>query len=309
MGTHSKVVEMVQQLQSHGKAKRLNEIKGVTGKNEFLTAVQSLDTLEMVPIYYGIHHTTADKRAGLVNSRTGDLVGVASDKWQPINHAQAIESAINQISDTLGRDDFYGRVVNAGNRITVDILFGELSESADQLAYGLNISNSYRVGTALKIQSMFVRSACRNGMLWSEVSASVMMNHINTVWDMELKDGVYQVIDGLADAGPMIGTLIDSARSDIFNAQDHDVELFNLGHHYLGEKLFNRLQKSEYAMTPDGDMSRYDIYNMLTASATHLQRSPQVYDRIQNGAQYVLKTPSDILFDKFQRTEDGIGSV
>jgi hypothetical protein len=277
-------------------AKNLLEIRGVQSRDQFIGAVESLDTIEAVPLYYGRTHKAAPKKVGLMNARSGDLVGVASDKWMPVNHTDAFSQAIGSIAEVVGRDDFYGRVINSGNLATMEVLFGNHS-NGDNLAFGLRVSNNYRVGTVLKIESLFVRSACTNGMLWSDNTASLALSHISTIWNSQIANGVYQVVDRLEQSGRAIGSHIDTAKTDIVNYAEFEPEIRNLGQHYMSTQGWNRLQKSSYGMIPgDYPISRYDVYNMLTAYGTHLQSSQLKFNEIQKGAQHVLTVPFEQLF-------------
>src|SRR5574343_72454 len=96
------------------RATRLNEIHGVQSAPEFLQAVERMDTLKTAPIYYGLRESIVDfddlqrsaHRVGLVNGRTNELVGVASDKWEPVQHSEAFTEVINRTLDLVGDEQF-----------------------------------------------------------------------------------------------------------------------------------------------------------------------------------------------------------
>ena len=281
------------------KAQRVSDIRGVQSRDQFLEAVEYLDTLETVDLYYNNRPEPAKNRVGLMNMRTEELVGVASDKWRPVNHRDAFRTAISSISEVVGRDDFYGRVINNGNIASIEVLFGNHT-NGDNLAFGLRVSNNYKVGTVLKIESLFIRSACTNGMLWSDNTASMSLNHINTLWIQQIGSGVFDVVDRLEQSGRAIGSHIDNAKKDSVDSVEKDRQLRDILEFYLSKQGLNRLQKGDYSMNPNSwsILYRYDLYNMLTAYATHLQQSPIRFEEIQKGAQHVLKTPFSVLIEE-----------
>lgn len=287
-------------------AKRINEVKGVQNASEFMSAVQSMDTLKTVPIYYGTKDYVsgfddlqrATQRIGLVNARTNDLVGVASDKWNPVTHQEAFEKVINQAVELIGTDQFYGRVQNNGNSASMDLLFGTV-DVVDKLAYGIHVSNHYRVGSVLNISSLFVRAACTNGMLWKDVSASIALNHLNKIWDADIGVGVNDVIGRLASTGDLIGTYISDAMDDSVNYSENEevIKRILIAAGISEDRGIKRLMKSKWGWQGNQDFSRYDLYNMVTAYASHLTQSINQFSDVQSGATRILRTPFEDLMN------------
>ena len=288
------------------KASRINEVKGVQSADEFLAAIDGMDTLERVPLYYGLKDHVVDfddlyrsqERVGLMNSRTSELVGVASKRWEPVTHKDAFTQVVNSTLDLVGAETFYGKVQNNGNNASIDILFGT-ADVVDKLAYGIHVTNNYHVGTTLNISSLFVRAACTNGMLWKDVSAAIALNHLNKVWNMDIGSGVSRVVGKLASTGDMIGTRISDAIDDVVSYAEN-VDLINRILVQAGiseERGLARLQKSKWGWTGGADMSRYDLYNLVTAYASHLTRSTRQFDDVQRGATHILKTPFEDLLN------------
>lgn len=288
------------------RAKRLNEIRGVQSAPEFLQAVEHLDTLKTVPIYYGLRESVVDfddlqrsaHRVGLVNGRTNELVGVASDKWEPVQHSEAFTEVINRTLDLVGDEQFYGRVHNNGNSASMEILFG-MTDVVDRLAYGIRVSNHYRVGSVLKIESMFVRHACTNGMLWSDVSASIALNHLNKVWDADIASGVNEVVSRISSTGDLIGTRIADAMDDriSYNENEDVIKRILVGAGISEDRGLKRLQKSKWGWKGNDEFSRYDLYNMVTAYSSHLVNSVNQFSDIQRGAVRILNTPFEQLIN------------
>lgn len=288
------------------RAVRLNEIHGVQSAPEFLAAVDRMDTLNSVPIYYGLRDHVVDfddlqrsaSRIGLVNARTNELVGVASDKWEPVQHKEAFTEVIERTLDLVGDETFYGRVHNNGNSASMEILFGT-TDVVDKLAYGIRVSNHYRVGSVLKISSMFVRSACTNGMLWTDVSASVALNHLNKIWNDDIGEGVSSVVSRLSSTGDLIGTRISDAMDDTVTYSEHEeaIKRILVAAGISEDKGLKRLMKSKWGWNGEQEFSRYDLYNMVTAYSTHLIRSVNQFGDIQKGAVHILNTPFEQLIN------------
>lgn len=288
------------------RAKRLNEIHGVQSAPEFLQAVERMDTLKTAPIYYGLRESIVDfddlqrsaHRVGLVNGRTNELVGVASDKWEPVQHSEAFTEVINRTLDLVGDEQFYGRVHNNGNSASMEILFGT-TDVVDKLAYGIRVSNHYRVGSVLKISSMFVRSACTNGMLWTDVSASVALNHLNKIWDADIGVGVNSVVSRLSSTGDLIGTRISDAMDDTVTYSENEdvIKRILVAAGISEDKGLKRLMKSKWGWNGEQEFSRYDLYNMVTAYSTHLIKSVNQFGDIQRGAVHILNTPFEQLIN------------
>lgn len=278
-------------------ARRINEIRGVQSADEFLQAIDSMDTIKKVPIFYGYDKVEAMHRVGLVNNRTSELVGVASDAWEPVTHKEAFTQVIERARDLVGDETFYGRVQNNGNSASMEVLFGT-TDAVDKLAYGLRVSNYYRVGSVLKISSMFVRAACTNGMLWSQVSANMALNHLNKIWSTDITNGVNYVVGNLSKTGDLIGTHISDAMDDKVRYPEYvdTIKRILATAGISEERGYTRLMRSEWKHEGE-TISRYDLYNMATAYATHLTPSVSKFDEVQRGAVRILQTPFEDLIN------------
>lgn len=278
-------------------AKRINEVSGLKNADEFRATLDSMDTVRKVPLFYGYDKVEAKHKIGLVNSRTSELVGVASDAWEPVTHKDAFTQVLERTLDLVGDETFYGRIQNNGNSASMEVLFGT-TDTVDKLAYGLRVANYYRVGSVLKISSLFVRAACTNGMLWSQVSANMSLNHLNKIWSSDITNGVNYVVGNLSQTGDLIGTHISDAMDDKVRYQENvDVVKRILAQSGISEdKGYNRLMRSEWKHEGE-TISRYDLYNMVTAYATHLTPSVGKFEEVQRGAVRILQTPFEQLIN------------
>jgi hypothetical protein len=161
------------------------------------------------------------------------------------------------------------------------------------------VSNHYRVGSVLKIESMFVRHACTNGMLWSDVSASIALNHLNKVWDADIASGVNEVVSRISSTGDLVGTRIADAMDDriSYNENEDVIKRILVGAGISEERGLARLKKSKWGWNGSDTFSRYDLYNMVTAYSTHLIKSVNQFGDLQRGAIRILNTPFEQLIN------------
>lgn len=280
-------------------AKRISEVKQVLSRDQFIPKMACFDTVRATPLMFqdmSGQYVLSTDRKGIMNERTGQIVGVASNDWTPVQHKECMSFAVKTLEDLYPDRPMYGRMVNNGNNATIEVMF-DTTDISDKLAVGVRLFNRYKVGSTFAIQSFFVRSACQNGMIWSDVSANMTLSHLNRSWEKDIVSGVGYVADRLALATDDITDQIDRAKSDVVAYSDFENLIYQIMVGTISEKGYAKFKKSLYYGHGD-QLTRYELYNWMTAYATHMQPSELRVMEIQKSAQHILKTPFETLFQE-----------
>ena len=293
------------------KGSELNEQHFCETPVEFENALSTLAPASLVELQYndgGVMKTSA-KRLGILNHGTGDLAETASPHYNLVTHAGYFR-AFKRALDSLNIPHT-ATVSQYGNAAFVDFDFKgrniELKEVGEEFTSGIRLGHRYDKTTGITIAARFVRLACSNGMVVKGNSLKFVLTHHDkmaretSVWletrlneivslNQDLQMWVSQCMQDSIEwhtAARIMERLINNNKH-----LEHILEKLNID--ITWQKKNEQFKKRPVYLT-EGDqnrkLSRWDLYNAITAYATHgAQITPFIEQAMQTKAQRILKT-------------------
>ena len=204
------------------------------------------------------------------------------DNYQLIPY-ETILSGLSDSLDTYGVDltgsSIHFNVADSLSRMKLRVMFGDKSKlgmhemtynPADKLQFGIELVSSYDASIVFKLQTMFLRLVCDNGMKSIESFNSSFKRH-TTNFDIQT---AFDKLKGLNESFKSLSDRFETYQSVKLNQSDVD-------------KLFKSFSKGsegkEYLLNDvlenKSNTTLWDIYNSLTNYSSHNKRAVQIGKR------------------------------
>ena len=200
------------------------------------------------------------------------------DNYQLIPY-ETILSGLSDSLDTYGVDltgsSIHFNVADSLSRMKLRVMFGDKSKlgmhemtynPADKLQFGIELVSSYDASIVFKLQTMFLRLVCDNGMKSIESFNSSFKRH-TTNFDIQT---AFDKLKGLNESFKSLSDRFETYQSVKLNQSDVD-------------KLFKSFSKGsegkEYLLNDvlenKSNTTLWDIYNSLTNYSSHNKSAVQ----------------------------------
>ena len=215
------------------------------------------------------------------------------DNYQLIPY-ETILSGLSDSLDAYGVDltgsSIHFNVADSLSRMRLRVMFGEKSElgmhemsynPADKLQFGVELVSSYDASIIFKLQTMFLRLVCDNGMKNIESFNSSFKRH-TTNFDIQT---AFDKLKGLNESFKSLSDRFETYQSVKLDQSDVD-KLF---------KSFSKGSKGKEFLLNDvlekkSNTTLWDIYNSLTNYSSHNKRAVQIGKRNAKVKDFDIKT-------------------
>ena len=230
------------------------------------------------------------------------------DNYQLIPY-EDILSGLSDSLDSYGVDltgsSIHFDVSNSLSRMKLRVMFGEKSQlgmhemsynTSDKLQFGIELVSSYDASIVFKLQTMFLRLVCDNGMKSIESFNSSFKRH-TTNFDIQT---AFDKLKGLNESFKSLTDRFETYQSVKLSQNDVD-KLF---------KSFSKGSKGKEFLLNDvlenkSNTTLWDVYNSLTNYSSHNKRAVKIGKRNAEIENFDIKTSNmdDIRSDDKRTTE------
>lgn len=235
-----------------------------------------------------------NKRRDIINLTTGDRTAVVSDIYQEYQHADVINHLVQ--SFTKAQLEGHGRLYDNGDTISVTLWFDNVKIIPDPNDYkyelnkqgilvGARFKNSYNKQNSVTGTGFMLRKACSNGMMVRAMIPELSFSERHTKSILtELPARVTDFIDNLLTRAHYVGEAAKAA-SEVtvaFATKEQRLQtmIALVDHKKVGELVEAQLD----SLTP----TKWDVYNAITAVASHEQMGETVRDKVERVSEKVL---------------------
>lgn len=231
-----------------------------------------------------------------VNARDFSIIHSGTRIWQMasadyrlLDHREVIEQVVAKLAE-LGLDDVRGRVKtwNYGGRMWIEMTEKKEVEPipGDRYQQGFWFKNSYDGSNSLGSGFYGLRLVCSNGLMaWTR---EILARKIH-LGEIKLGDWIKSAIQAMRQKNVDFERMIrKSAEVRIEDDLKAVMERLEIGP-IVGKKIEARLK-------PTDRMTAYDVFNAVTAFATHdLSEKPLAQENYNRLAQRILVAPELVL--------------
>lgn len=259
------------------------------------------------------------------NTRDDELSYIGTDVYTITQHHEILDVVDRAVGETVGEIDI-GRIRDFGDRIdgmltlhghNVDVeeLVGEGyippegellddrtqdTESAfqsdgtvrDILGVGVRFGNSFDASERISFETMGYRYICQNWMVWGEETIGEFTQlHVDELNATAIEELIFDVVDKQEQVGDLVREAVEDELK--WSWVDPFLEDAGFGKNYR-KRIIETVRA--YGGVSGDKLRRWDLYNGITDHLDHHVMvggddgvNPNVYDRHQSKAQYVLK--------------------
>jgi hypothetical protein len=297
------------------------EVYAVSNIESFAKLANKMDVAEEVAVYYGKNKADAKKTEdfyGVYNTSKKELAKVMGSTYAIVQH----KDVVSALAAALGEKglEVQGTVRNFGNFVMGDLIFmnGKVpihDDSGEGVRLGVRFTNSYNGTSAFRLSFFGYRLVCSNGMVLGRVlrDVSVTTFHRGRENQKNFTEIVYSTkrfVERVIDASSALQKYIDESIKDmvaievigptighLFSSKKHrDAILKELKIDVIEKKEKKKPVVVTYIPQKDAPkkMSRYDIYNAITAHASG--------EKIALGAElFSQEVAQRVLTEKFEK--------
>lgn len=289
---------------------------GITTTNQIMGVSSQFNTASPVPIYTidGDRSVHLPDFIGVKNDQSGQVVQVASDHYQIIQHRDVL-NAIGEVLMERGIN-VYGNIHNFGDMFRADLVFAtgtgtKVRDDAKGVYLGFRAINSYNRSTAFRLEMYGFRAICSNGMALGKALHNIreVTFHMGAEKNYaHIREITSTFIDTVIASSKKLQELVDDSISDtiVWDRVGPILEKY-LKHNKHRETILKllgiatidvydkktKVRKFTYVLDDQKvkKMTRWDIYNALTNYASHNELGLSVENTVQEVAQKILSTP------------------
>lgn len=210
-------------------------------------------------------------RTPVIDETTGEVLAIHGEQYKLLPNSKFIE-----IVKGVTGDEFKGYVNSERTRLDVYYYPDDFRVNVapdgqeDYINIGIRFSNSYDGSSALRTEFVGIRMACSNGMILKDIFDEVSTRHtVQAITPEEFAELINQKF-GNTDLN-LLKSIMQEAQETTLVFDDISllewVEGFSMIEG-LPEALKKHIQL-EILKKDTEDMTRYDLYNMLTRAVTH----------------------------------------
>ena len=247
------------------------------GLNQLQDLVQRIDEVKEVPVYFtdiNGDYAEIQRSKGVVNARNGHYIATVSNRYSIFQNKSLLQS----ITSVCEENSFepWGKVTAEPTRFAIDCIFPEFGAITDNSPQGINmgakLTNSYDKSWIAAGFGFLYRLICKNGMyaksMMPELQFSQRHVGVNDGNPSKIIEGFDRFVRMIEPAKEVIGDYIHEAMDTPVKFQNLDQIAATLGAMIgsmkAGNYMVNALDNKEN-LSP----SKYDLYNAVTAFATH----------------------------------------
>jgi len=250
--------------------------------------IGNLDLAEVRPVFTQDSdgkYFVSKKHQGIWNVSKNELACVASKGYKLVQHRDAVRELVEAMRNLNIKYDMDIR--EDGHRIFVDVDFPEskieMKEVGEEFTCGLRFINSYDKTTGILVLARVKRLACSNGMMVNNFVPSMSISHTQKLAERigeVIGKGLYDIIQG----SNVLKKYVSECMKDSVEWKLVEEVFKNIGFRkkHIKGILANLERKSE--------VTRWELYNAVTAYATHGQQiKPRVQNWLSNKAKVLLE--------------------
>jgi len=233
----------------------------------------------------GYHAAPHNK--GVLNLATGTLAAVTGKEYSVLQHGDALGVSLNVING-LGTKALYA-VENDRNVARLEVMFPEITihdDSADGIALGVRLSNSYDKTTGFNGEFYGFRQVCANGMysrkLLGEINISA--RHVGDNFQ-SLTELVTNFVKRVLDSPKVVEDMIAQAISQKLEFTDNE-QVYNT----IWDITRNIKQTEKIVERIPLKTDRWTVFNAFTHYASHADVTHKTRDDLSLKAEKILMT-------------------
>lgn len=250
--------------------------------------VMQMDVAEEVPLYYDTQDVSSlqdvDEFKGIYNRGTQKLANIVTDKYALIQHRDAFITLVSALR--RAEVDVVGTVKNNRDNVAIEMTFDGIlvDDGVEGIELGAKIVNSYNSTSSFRGWGWGLRKVCSNGLYMRSAVPEMSFSIVHRGKAPEIS----------MDA---IVSMVDEVRSRVVNYEDAIVVAKEQSMYFpTVDSLAATIQPiigSERATATaingywDGqfDTNRWDVYNLMTAYASHEELSEIRFHNVQRSAE------------------------
>jgi hypothetical protein len=253
-----------------------------------------------------------DKRWGIKNLKTSEIVDFCSDQYTVLQHAEAVQMVLGGLR--ANGVEARGFLKNYNDNISVEMLLdnvvmpvqgnGDVAhnlrvrDDADGIHLGIRFVNSYNKSAGFRGHGFGWRLACSNGMFLRTVlpETKFSVKHTGDVVGRvagQIRSAIYRLIK---ERGAVVA-IVEKAQHETVPFKNEKEVVMTLAGYAGSEKQAANILSVNAGLPLQP--TRWELYNAMTSYATHTAGlSFPMYEKIQRGAEQVLTAPVEIVIEK-----------
>lgn len=261
---------------------------------ELQVIANTLDTAQERTILIKNPETTTPNKTerykAIWNLQKDNLSCIATKRYKIIQHNESITQFV-QVMNNLGLS-VHGVVRDLGDKVIVEALFDNLSIEDGQkgIMLGVRLVNSYDMSHSFTGELFAYRLICTNGMVLGK-ALGVKFRRVH-IGNIDVRKQLRVFIRQSADSSEQLKNLINISMKDSIEWKQAKLLMEEL----ITRKKYRELIITKLKKLNQNELTRWDIYNVLTDIATHGDEiTERLREWLQKQAQTVLTTPLAVL--------------
>lgn len=214
-------------------------------------------------IYDG--YVSLPRHVGVMNTRSHEVTMTASPRYEVIQHSEVINHVIDAIEPL--KEQTAIKVENHGDAVEFFVLFPgmKVNDKAEGILPGLMFKHSYKAKDSFKGTFFGWRLACSNGMM----HANAFGEHSLSIWHnrdkvARISESIRDFIEHMLQNVSKLEPIIEAAQNSEVKFRNYQQVVDTLIPIVGGERRAEKI-----APSIQGAVTRWDIYNAITAEASH----------------------------------------
>lgn len=257
-------------------------------------ASQLDDCVRQPSVFKNLEGTVVDDpaRRDIVNMRTGQRSAVVSRVYQEYQHRDVIAQVAESFQKA--KIEGHGYVYDNGDRIMAACFFDNIEAIKDPnsnkgIKIGAMFKNSYNKQNSVTGSGYFLRIECLNQMYFGNMIRELRFSERHTGSIIhELPHAIQDFTDNLLMRSKLVAKSVKIAAEVPVNFYNREQRLQTMialvEHQKVGTLIDERLEKAGGEL----ELTKWDVYNAITAAATHDSMAQGVRERIEHVSEKVL---------------------
>jgi len=229
-----------------------------------------------------------EKFRAIVGEKTNEPYSVMSDIYNPVQHAEVLQTVADSIDGlgirVVGRVQVDGGKMNMhaflmGPQYEFSLLQDMQKQMENNSILGVRAFNSHTGKTGFGMEFFAIRMICTNYMGFGTILGKVYWNHKTDEADMI--DGYKTMLDGALKGIPQVQKAMSDMDGETLYIDEATALMYGIG---LQEANVEAMMGNLKGLNPEMDVKKptaFDMYNVATAYVSH-----KVTGGLESGIQY-----------------------
>lgn len=201
-------------------------------------------------------------RKAVRSVESGEVYSIVSDKYTLVQHSDVAEQILNGLQEADNIRHWEAEIHAYKGRMYGTVIFGDrefqqLKEYPDPIRLGFRFANSYDKETGIQLSAFSVRMICINWQLYGEMLKKTSVKHIGQVVT-KVGDFVHEILTKYSEIIPSLFQEAYNEQLQPYITPLSACKVAGIPLRYARQIVENRT-----------DMTRYELYNEITAYITH----------------------------------------